>query len=125
MKIKDSLISLILAYFPKEKFKRWIKSKSYSNVTTYECPSVSISGRIPSIEILESSKLVHYPSTRYEDRVSYIEISLRLISSMPKSSQWKATMSFSGEDLEKDIRINSAFLYSLNILNQFSRIRKP
>ena len=125
MKIKDSLISLILAYSPKEKRERWIKSKHYSNMTTYECPSASISDRIPSIQILESNKLVYYPSRGYGDRDPYIEIDFKLISLNPKNSQWKATMSFSGEDLEKDIRINSAFLYSLNILNQFSRIRKP
>lgn len=124
MKIKDSLISLILAYFPKEKFKSWIKSKHYSNVIVYECPSVSISDRIPSIEILESSKLL-YPSRGSGGRVPYIEITFKLISPNPKNSQRKATMVFFGKDLGKDIRINSAFLYSLNILDQFSRIRKP
>ena len=127
MKIKDSLISLILVYFPKEKFKGWIKSKPkyYSNVIIYECPSASISDRIPSIQILENSKLL-YPSRGFSGgRVSHVEISFRLISPNPKNSKWKATMVFSGMDLEKDIRINSAFLYSLNILDQFSRIRKP
>lgn len=37
----------------------------------------------------------------------------------------KATMVFYGKDLERDVKVNSAFLYSLNILDQFSRIRKP
>lgn len=124
MKIKDSLISLILAYFPKEKFKSWIKS-NYSNMITYECPSVSISDRIPSIQILESSKLL-YPSRGFSGgRVPYIEIAFKLISPIPKNSQWKATMVFYGIDLERDIKVNSAFLYSLKILDQFSRIRKP
>ena len=124
MKIKDSLISLILAYFPKEKFEGWIKSKHYSNVITYECPNVSISDRIPSIEILESSKLL-YPSRSSGGRVPYIEITFKLISPNPKNSQWKATIVFYGKILERDIRVNSAFLYSLSILDQFSRIRKP
>ena len=117
MKIKDSLISLILAYFPKEKFEGRIKSKHYSSVTTYECPGVSISDRIPTIEILESSKLL-YPGRMMERRVPYIQITFKLVS-------WKAYNGFFEMDLEKDIRINSAFLYSLNILDQFSRIRKP
>ena len=124
MKIKDSLISLILAYFPKEKFEGWIKSGQYSNKTTYECPSAAISDRIPSIQILESSKLL-YPSRSSGGRVPYIEITFKLISPNPKNSQWKATMVFYGKILERDIRVNSAFLYSLNILDQFSRIRKP
>ena len=127
MKIKDSLISLILAYFPKEKFKEWIRTKPkyYSNVIFYVCPSASsISDRIPSIQILESSKLL-YPSRSSGGRVPYIEITFKLISPNPKNSQWKATMVFYGKILERDIRVNSAFLYSLNILDQFSRIRKP
>ena len=124
MKIKDSLISLILAYFPKEKRERWIKSRHYSNMTTYECPSESISDRIPSIQILESSKLL-YPSRASGGRVLYIEIYFKLRSPIPNNTKWKAIMVFSGKDLGKDIRVNSAFLYSLNILDQFSRIRKP
>ena len=127
MKIKDSLISLILAYFPKEKFKEWIRTKPkyYSNVIFYVCPSASsISDRIPSIQILESSKLL-YPGRVSGGRIPHVEISFRLISSIPKNNRWKATMVFSGEDLGRNIRVNSAFLYSLNILDQFSRIRKP
>lgn len=124
MKIKDFLISLILAYFPKEKYERWIKSKHYSNVITYECPSVSISGRTPSIEIVESSKLLYPSRGSGKSRVPFIEIAFKLISLNPKNSQWIATMVFYGEDLERDIRVNSAFWYSLKILDQFSRIRK-
>ena len=120
MKIKDSLISLILAYFP----KGWIKSKHYSNVTTYECPGVSISGRIPSIEILESNKLL-YPNRFSGGRVPYIKSTFKLISPNPKNSQWKATMVFSGVDLGRNIKVNSAFLYSLKILDQFSRLISP
>ena len=123
MKIKDSLISLILAYFPKEKFEGWIP-KYYSNVIVYECPSAQISNRIPSIQFLESSKLL-YSGRVYESKVPYIEISFRLSSSIPGNSRWKTTMIFFGKDLERDIRVNSAFLYSLDILDQFSRIRKP
>ena len=122
MKIKDSLISLILAYFPKEKFKGWIKTK-HSNTIVYECPSAPISNRIPSIQFLESSKLL-YPGRVYGGRVPYIEITYRLISSIPGNSRWKTTMIFSAKDLERDIRVNSAFLYSLDILDQLSRIRK-
>ena len=94
-------------------------------MTTYECPSASISDRIPSIQILESSKLL-YPSRGHSGgRVPHIEISFKLISPIPNNSKWKATMVFYGEDLGKNIKVNSAFLYSLNILDQFSRIRKP
>lgn len=89
MKIKDSLISLILAYFPKEKFEEWIKSKPkyYSNIIVYECPSASISDRIPSIQILESSKLLYPSRGSGGGRVPYIEIAFKLISPIPKNSQ--------------------------------------
>mgnify|MGYP003309996281 CR=1 FL=1 len=100
MKIKDSLISLILAYFPKEKFKSWIKAKHYSNRTTYECPSASISDRIPSIQILESSKLLYPTSMGGRGRVPHIEIAFKLISPIPNNSKWKAILAFYGKDLE-------------------------
>ena len=125
MKIKDSLISLILAYSPKEKRERWIKSGQYSNLITYECPSAAISGRTPSIQILESSKLLYPSRGPSGGRVPYIEILFKLRSQILNNTKWKAIMVFSGKDLGKDIRVNSAFLYSLNILDQFSRIRKP